>query len=102
MDLYLTNRLQFHTDVNIVTRQDIQAFSGTKSTTLWNTWAGEKILKDKSLQIRLSVHNVLNQNSLNSQFANANYTIQNIYNVIDRYAMLSVLWNFTKTASNAR
>ena len=69
---------------------------------MWNAWIGDKFLKDESLLIKVSVHNILNQNSLNSQLANANYTIQNVYSIIKQYAMLSIIWNFTKSSPNKK
>ena len=102
MDFYLSKKTQFHTDINMVAREDIPSFGINKVTVMWNAWIGDKFLKDESLLIKVSVHNILNQNSLNSQLANANYTIQNVYSIIKQYAMLSIIWNFTKSSPNKK
>jgi len=51
--------------------------------------------------IKLSVNDLLNQNVGFNRTVNSNFISQNTYTTIRRFAMLSVVWNFTKAGTTA-
>lgn len=52
--------------------------------------------KKEDLKLSLKVNDLLNQNSGFSRYANANLITQTSYNNINRYFMLSLIWDFNK------
>jgi hypothetical protein len=59
---------------------------------LWNLALGYKFLKDKSLDIRASVNDVLNQNSGISRTVSQTYIEDDRNLVLKRYMLLTVTW----------
>ena len=64
---------------------------------LWNAYIAKKFLKNDELEIRLTANDLLNQNVGFSRSAQSGIITQNDYNTIRRYAMINLVWNFTKT-----
>lgn len=77
-------------------RQKNSVFTTNNNIFLWNASLGKKLLKNKSLLIKLSVNDILNQNLGFSRSGGSNYIMQNENTTIRRYGMLSVVWNFNK------
>jgi hypothetical protein len=69
---------------------------------LWNAWIGKKLLKNDALLIKASVNDLLNENIGFNRQVNSNFITQNTYSTIQRYFMLSVIWNFNKTGTPAK
>lgn len=59
---------------------------------LWNAYVGYKFLKDRSLEAKVSVFDILNQNRSISRTINANYTEDSYTTVLRRYAMFSLTY----------
>jgi hypothetical protein len=60
---------------------------------LWNAALGYKFLKDKSLDVRFSVNDLLNQNNGISRTVNENYLEDTRTVVLRRYCLLTVTYN---------
>lgn len=88
--------IELHTDGQFTLRQKTSIFTTNNNIFLWNAWLGKKLLKDKTLLIKLSVNDILNQNTGFTRSAGSNYIMQNEYTTIRRYGLLSVVWNFNK------
>lgn len=92
--VYLPGKLELRTDGQFTMRQKTSVFTTNNNIFLWNGWIGKKLLKDKSLLVKLSVNDILNQNTGFSRNAGNNYIMQNEYSTIRRYGMLSAVWSF--------
>lgn len=68
---------------------------------LWNAYLGYKFLKDKSLEAKLAVYDILNQNRSISRTVTGAYTEDNFTTVLRRYGMLTVTYTFRKFKSGA-
>lgn len=66
---------------------------------LWNAALGYKFLKDRSLDVRLSAFDLLNQNRAISRSVTENYIEDNYTNVLQRYVMLQVTYTLRKFGS---
>lgn len=66
---------------------------------LWNAYLGYKLLKNKSLEARLFVYDLLNQNRSISRTVTGAYTEDNYTSVLRRYAMFSLTYTFKKFKS---
>jgi len=60
---------------------------------LWNAALGYKFLKDKSLEVRASVFDILGQNNSVSRTVNDAYIEDVRTDVLQRYVMLTVTYN---------
>jgi hypothetical protein len=94
-------KLEIGTDIDWDVRQRIAQFDRNNNAFLWNAYVSKKLLKNDQLEVRAAAFDILNQNIGYSRFGNnGNVTEQN-YNVIQRYGMLSLIWNFTKSPLGA-
>jgi hypothetical protein len=60
---------------------------------LWNASIGYKLLKDQSLEVRLSVYDLLNQNRSIARTVTESYVQDTYTNVLTRYFMFTVTYN---------
>jgi hypothetical protein len=60
---------------------------------LWNAGIGYKLLKDQSLEVRLSVFDLLNQNRSIARTVSQNYVQDTYTTVLTRYFMFTVTYN---------
>ena len=96
LDFYLPLKFQIHTDCDFIYRQKTSTFDNDNNVILWNLWVGKKLLKNDALLIKVSGNDLLNQNIGFNRTVNTNFISQNTYTTIQRYFMLSVVWNFNK------
>jgi hypothetical protein len=96
INLYFPGKFKFHSDCSFIFRKTNANFITAVNNTVWNSWVEKNIFKNNDLQIRVSVNDILNNNIGYAIEANTNYIRQNGYNLIKRYGMLSIIWNFNK------
>jgi hypothetical protein len=96
LDFYFPWKLQLHTDCDFIFRQRTSVFEDNNNVILWNAWLGKKLLAGDAMVIKISANDILNQNIGFRRTANTNYISQNTWSSIQRYVMLSVVWNFNK------
>src|SRR5690554_3863610 len=75
-------------------RERLSADDGRMNTIYWNAYVERALLKDKSLTVQLFMHDILNQNNAYSRQLSSEQISEQNGDVIKRYFMLSVLWNF--------
>jgi hypothetical protein len=95
-DIYLPLKFQIHSDCNFSIRQKTDVFDNNTNAILWNAWIGKKFLKKDPLLIKVSANDLLNQNIGFNRTVNSNYISQNTYSTIQRFFLLSIVWNFNK------
>jgi hypothetical protein len=95
-DIFLPKKFQVHSDADINLRQKTSAFDFNTNVVLLNAWIGKKFLKGDVLLVKVSGNDLLNQNLGFNRTVSSNFISQNTYSTIQRYFMLSVVWNFTK------
>jgi len=98
-NLFLPLKFQIHADADINLRQKTVVFSTNNNVALVNAWIGKKFLKNDALLIKVAVNDLLNQNIGFNRTVNSTFITQNTYTTIQRYGMLSVVWNFTKAGT---
>ncbi len=99
IDLYLPKKFQLHTDADANFRQKTSAFDFNTNVIFWNAWVGKKFLKSDALLLKLSVNDLLNQNIGFNRTVNSNFISQTTYSTIQRFFMLSLVWNFSKAGT---
>jgi hypothetical protein len=85
--------------VNTYYQSSSQGFN--QNIFLWNAALGYKFLKDKSLDVRASVNDILNQNSGLSRTVSQTYIEDDRNLVLKRYMLLTVTWTMKFFKSSA-
>jgi len=98
-DVFLPKKFQVHSDLDGNFRQKTSAFDFNTNVILWNAWIGKKFLKGDALLIKASANDLLNQNKGFNRNVNSNFISQSTYSSIQRFFMLSVVWNFNKSGT---
>ncbi|HQE11978.1 MAG TPA: hypothetical protein PLQ78_04465, partial [Flavipsychrobacter sp.] len=101
ISFFLPLKFEIGTTIDWNIRQKVAAFDNNNNVLQWNAYISKKFLKNDALELRASGYDLLNQNKGFSRVAYANTVTQQNYNTIQRYGMLSLIWNFTKTAAGA-
>jgi hypothetical protein len=92
-DFYLPKKIQIHSEAEYIWKQKTQAFDTNFSRLIWSSWIGKNFFKDNSFAIRLTVNDILNQNTGFDRSTYNNFISQNTYTTIRRYFMLSAIYN---------
>ncbi len=69
---------------------------------LWNAYAGYKFFKDRSLEAKVSVFDILNQNRSIGRTVTGNYTEDYSTTVLKRYFMFTLTYTFKKFKSGVQ
>ncbi len=91
---YLPKKYEITTDVDYSYRPAVAPYNTAFTRTLWNANVSRKFLKNKQLEIRAQVNDLLNQNKGYDRTTTNNYNQEKFYNTLGRYYMLSAIWNF--------
>ncbi|MEZ5017918.1 MAG: TonB-dependent receptor [Flavipsychrobacter sp.] len=94
-------KLRIGSDFDWSVREQTAVFDRNNNVFRWNAYISQRFLKNDQLELRASVFDILNQNLGFTRNASNNYVTEQSYNTIRRYGMLSLTWNFTKTAMGA-
>ncbi|CAN5436092.1 TonB-dependent receptor [soil metagenome] len=98
-DIFLPLKFQIHSDCDFNFRQKTDVFETNNNVILWNAWVGKKFLKKDALLVKVTGHDLLNQNIGFDRTVNSNYISQNTYSTIQRFFLVSLVWNFTKAGT---
>jgi len=88
-------KLELSSDATFYLRQKTKVFPEDLNTVKWNAYLGKKFLKNNAGEIKLSVCDILNQNIGVQRNATSNFISENTYTTIQRYWLISFIWNFT-------
>jgi hypothetical protein len=100
VEVYLPGHLIVHSDAVYYLRKTAVTFQKNLNSLIWNAWIG-KALVDNALMLKLSCHDILDQNTGFSNFTYNNFITQTNYSTIGRYLMFSVNWDFNKTMAGS-
>lgn len=94
------NRLTFGTDVNESFYVGVSD-SYRQNYTIWNAEIGYKFLKDRSLELKVSVYDLLKQNTSLAQTITETYAEESQTATLQRYGMVSLVYTFKKFKDGA-
>ncbi len=87
------------TVIEWLVRQRVNPNEPDNNVFLWNVYASKSFLKDRSLEAKIYGYDILNQNVGYYRYQSAEMVNENTFNIIKRYLMISLVWNFTHTAN---
>lgn len=100
LNYILLKRIVINTDFNLY---NYVGLSGgfDRNYALWNGYAGYKFGKNRSFEAKVSVFDILNQNTSISRTINSTYTEDSRTLVLRRYAMVTLTYNFKRFKDGA-
>jgi len=98
LDLTYTIQQGFTVNNNIQANYRQKLSPGDRSTNafIWNMSIEKKISKKKDLTALLSINDLLNQQIGFSRNVSSNFISENTYDMVQRYAMFTIRWKFSK------
>ncbi|MFD1258665.1 outer membrane beta-barrel protein [Mucilaginibacter terrae] len=102
LNAYLPGKFQIGTDGNYEYRAPTSSFNQSFSRFLVNAYLQKAFFKDESLKLKANVNDIFNQNSGFERRANGNTITQSSYTTIKRYAMLSLIYDFSKMGGSSK
>lgn len=79
-------------------RQRTEVFPTNNNVVRWDAYLARKFLKDRTLEARVALFDILNQNIGFSRNASPTNITENRYLTVRRYGLISLVWNFTKSS----
>ena len=101
VQIYFLKKFQINTDCDFNLKQKTSVFDNNTNVVFWNAWIGRTFIKKDALLIKITGHDLLNQNTGFNRTVSSNFISQNTYTTIKRYFLLSVVWNFNKAGTKA-
>jgi Outer membrane protein beta-barrel family len=102
LNVELPGKMTFGTDCEFEFRQKTSVFDNNNNVIRWNAKLEKKLMKKDNLILGVSITDILNQSLGFSRFASVNTVTENTYDVLRRFWMVSVTWNFTKNGAPAK
>jgi Outer membrane protein beta-barrel family len=96
ISLDLPWKIELNTDINYNWRQKTSVFDNNNNVTIWNAAIEKKVSEKKNIKLGFKVNDLLNQNLGFSRMVNSNFISQKNYDVIKRFWLLTLTWNFNK------
>lgn len=97
---FFTKKLSISTNFSYIQQNPQNKYDQEFKQMLWNANLSYTLLKNDNLQIKLGVNDILNQNRGFSRYAGSQSITENTYNTIQRYGLLSLVYNFRNTMKN--
>jgi len=95
-NVYLPAKFQISSNITYNYTGKTQTFNTDQVKTIWNASLNKMFFKDRTLKLSITGNDLLNQNVNFFRSTNGNIISQNYVNVIQRYFMFSVTWDFNK------
>lgn len=93
-NITLPHKFEIGSDINFDFRQKLNAFDVNTNVILWNAYLEKKFLKKDALTLRLSVHDILNQNKGYDRTVQPYAVVDRHYLSFQRYGLITLTWNF--------
>jgi len=97
--VYFLKKYELNSEVNAELRQKTDIFTSNNNVVVWNAYVGRRFLKNDKGLLKFYVYDILNQNKGFDRTINTNVLTERNYETIQRYFLVSFVWNFSKTAS---
>jgi len=95
--IYLPWKIELASDVNMSFQPANGSFNNSRNIIKWNASLLKKLMKNSQAQVKLSVFDILNQNTGYTRSVSGNSFYESSSNFIPRYGILSFIWNFSTT-----
>lgn len=93
--IQLPYHMEFNTTFSLSFQPANSSFGQDVNTAIWNSYLSTKLLKSQSLELKLSVNDILNQKIGYNRFVGGNIKSENTFSYIPRYVLLGINWNLS-------
>jgi len=97
--VYFLKKYELNNEVNGEFRQKTDIFNTNNNVVVWNAYLGRRFLKNDKGLLKFYVYDILNQNKGYDRDINTNVISERNYETINRYFLVSFVWNFSKSAA---
>ncbi|MFT4155641.1 outer membrane beta-barrel protein [Parafilimonas sp.] len=97
--VYFLKKFELNNNVDADLREKTAIFTTNNNVVVWSAYLARKLLKKDKGFLKFYVYDLLNQNKGYSRTISTNVLTERNYQTIQRYFLLSFVWNFSKTAS---
>ncbi len=91
---YFPKSIEVGTDADFQYAPPVAPYNSSFHRFLWNAYLGYKMLPSKTLEWKLSMNDILNQNKGYERTTSDNFNKERNFKTLGRYWMLSAVWNF--------
>ena len=91
---YLPKDFELGTDMDYTFTPAVDPYPEHFDRFIWDAYVSKRVLPKKNLELRFQVWDILNQNLGYTRMSSNNYNTENFYNTLQRYWMVSAVWNF--------
>ncbi|MCC6447615.1 MAG: outer membrane beta-barrel protein, partial [Chitinophagaceae bacterium] len=95
INFYLPYNFEIGTDADYQHIPPVAPYNTSFDRFLWNGYLAYKMLKNKNLEWRASIYDILNQNKGYERNTNDNVNSERYFQTLGRYWMISAIWNFS-------
>ncbi len=92
---YLPSNFEIGTDADYQYTPPVAPYNTSFQRLLWNGYVSYRMLKNKNLEWRASINDILNQNKGYERNTNYNINSERYFQTLGRYWMISAIWNFS-------
>ncbi len=97
----ITKKIVISSEVNYNWRQKTDVFSNNNNAFIWNAGIETKLMKKQDMKVGFRIMDILNQNVGFRRDITSNYISERTYDVVSRYWLLTLNWNFNKGPQKA-
>jgi len=94
--------LSLKTNANIIQQNAQTEYDKRFDQVLWNGTLSYSFMKDKQLELMLTVHDILNNNKGLRRYTSSQTINETRYNTIQRYGMITLVYNFKNQAKDKK
>lgn len=97
----LPAKFEIGSDVEVNLRQKTKTFDRNNNVVLWNAYLEKKFLKTEALSLRISMHDILDQNKGYYRYETASSVVEQQYLTFGQYGLITLTYNFVNKGGRA-
>jgi hypothetical protein len=101
LDYFLPKDINVGTNFVYNWREKTDVFMDNNNAFIWNASIDKKVFKKQDVRLGFRINDILNQNIGFSRNISSNYISERTYDVISRYWLVTLNWNFNKGPQKA-
>jgi hypothetical protein len=94
---YLPAKMEINSDCSFTFQPKNKAFDSHLNMIQWDAWLQKKLFKNEQVTVKLSINDILNQNTGYHRSVYGSNVSESNRLVIKRYWLLTIVWNFAKS-----
>lgn len=97
----LPAKFEIGSDVAVTLRQKTTNFDNNNNRVLWNAYVEKKFMKSEALTLRISIHDILDQNKGYERYETGTAVMEQRYLTFGQYGLITLTYNFVNKGGKA-